>query len=168
MWLQRLTQLPVLQPHAQLTSKLLAYAATNHRLHLLDCSRIYLDPTGKRISLQLMPGGLHPSRAGVRFSANVCAVRLQLSEGGGRDNAETSGNVAALQTSSKLMALSNCRRVFEGGEVHCTPDLPTAWSPQAASASHANQSASATATTASVRAAGAASTRCSAPAAAAS
>ena len=29
--------------HSQLTSKLVAYAATNHRVHLLDCSRIYLD-----------------------------------------------------------------------------------------------------------------------------
>ena len=52
------------QPHSQLTSKLVAYAATNHRVHLLDCSRIYLDSTRTHVSPQLMPGGLHPSKAG--------------------------------------------------------------------------------------------------------
>ena len=63
------------QPHSQLTSKLVAFAATNHRVHLLDCSRIYLDPTGTHVSPQLMPGGLHPSKAGEDAPPRACNSR---------------------------------------------------------------------------------------------
>ena len=65
----------VVQPHTQLTAKLHAYAATSSRLHLVDCSRIYLE-SDKRISKQLMPGGLHPSKAGeqVLFRQGLRAV----------------------------------------------------------------------------------------------
>lgn len=67
------------QPHSQLTSKLAAYAATNHRVHLLDCSRIYLDATGTHVSPPLMPGGLHPSKAGEHAQATNGMTRLQKS-----------------------------------------------------------------------------------------
>ena len=61
----------IVQPHTQLRAKLVAYAATSSRIHLVDCSRIYLDSSAKRINPQLMPGGLHPSKAGATVRVRV-------------------------------------------------------------------------------------------------
>ena len=53
-----------MQPHARLNAKLKALAATNPRLHYVDCTRLYLEPGGTRLSPHLIPDGLHPGPAG--------------------------------------------------------------------------------------------------------